>query len=199
MIGFLRGKVHSVREDRCLLDVNGVGYNVLMSVKNLSEIKKDTDVFIYTYTVVREDAMFLCGFLQQQEYDLFINLISVSGIGAKGALAVLASISVQDFILAIQTQDLKALTAISGVGKKTAERLILELKSKFADLSVDSSVVLNNVTVQGDVNTVKDVSLALQALGYDAGRSLALARAIYTPELSVEQCIKLCLKELMQG
>lgn len=199
MIGFLRGKVHSVREDRCLLDVNGVGYNVLMSVKNLSEIKKDTDVFIYTYTVVREDAMFLCGFLQQQEYDLFINLISVSGIGAKGALAVLASISVQDFILAIQTQDLKALTAISGVGKKTAERLILELKSKFADLSVDSSIVLNNVTVQGDVNTVKDVSLALQALGYDAGRSLALARAIYTPELSVEQCIKLCLKELMQG
>ena len=72
MIGFLRGKVHSVREDRCLLDVNGVGYNVLMSVKNLSEIKKDTDVFIYTYTVVREDAMFLCGFLQQQEYDLFL-------------------------------------------------------------------------------------------------------------------------------
>lgn len=196
MIGFLKGIVHSVREDSCLLDVQGVGYLVLMSGKNLGSLKAGQNIFVYTHMIVREDAMFLCGFLQAREYDLFIKLITVSGIGAKGALAVLSSISVDAFILAVQTKDLKALTGIPGIGKKTAERLLLELQGKFAE--VDTLVTTGEfVDINiGEGSAVKDVTLALQSLGYDAGRSLNIAKAVYVNGMKVQDCIKLCLKEL---
>ncbi len=198
MIGFLRGKVYALKEDSCLLDVHGVGYNVLMSTQNISELKKDGEVLIHTHMIVREDAMFLCGFLRSNEQNLFQKLIAISGIGAKAALAVLSAMQVADFILAIQTQNIKVLTGIPGIGKKTAERLILELKGKFEEVAVDS-VHTDRVATPVEDNALRDVVLALQALGYDGARALSIVRAVYRPEMSVEQCIKLCLKELMQG
>lgn len=199
MIGFLRGIVHSVREDSCLLDVNGVGYAVLMSTRNLSELKKDKTVFLYTYMIVREDAMLLCGFLQAQEYELFVKLIGISGIGAKAALGALSGTTPEGFIAAVQTKDLKMLMKLPGIGKKTAERILLELDGKFATVDVALSDE-TSLTEPSDVNAqVKDVIMALQVLGYDGARSMSLAKALYLPGMSVQDCIKLCLKELARG
>lgn len=196
MIGFLKGVVYSIREDSCLLDVHGVGYIVLMSGKNLSMLKNGQEIFIYTHMIVREDAMILCGFLQAKEYDLFIKLIAVSGIGAKVALAVLSSISVDSFILAVQTKDLATMTKIPGIGKKTAERLLLELQGKFADAAVDVTAGDFVDVVPTNNSEIKDVVLALQSLGYDANRSLNIAKAVYVNGMKVQECIKICLKEL---
>ena len=196
MIGFLKGVVHSVREDSCLLDVQGVGYLVFMSGRSLDKLKKGQEAFVYTHMIVREDAMLLCGFLQAQEYDLFIKLIAVSGIGAKGALAVLSNIAVDDFILAVQVKDLKRLTTIPGIGKKTAERLLLELQGKFAEVT---TTAVGNEFVEVDASErsdIKDIALGLQGLGYDAGRALSIAKAVYVPGMSIQECIKICLKEL---
>lgn len=185
-----------MREDCCLLDVHGVGYRVLMSGRSLGTLKSGQEIFVYTHMIVREDAMLICGFLQTREYDLFIKLIAVSGIGAKGALAVLSSISVDAFILAVQVKDLKTLTSIPGIGKKTAERLLLELQGKFTDATVDVNTGEFIDVNPGDNSDIKDIALGLQGLGYEAGRALNIAKAVYVPGMKIQECIKICLKEL---
>lgn len=154
MIAYLSGSVKFVFESYCILDVNGVGYKVFADTHALT-VGDPAEFFIHT--AVRDDAINLYGFQNRDDFELFELLINVSGFGAKSALAVVSKISPADFADAVARQDLKALTNIPGVGKKSAERIILELKDKMKSLT--RSDATNNAAIF-------DAIEALEALGY---------------------------------
>lgn len=139
MIAFLSGKMAGRTADTAFIDVNGVGYAVGMPAADVAKLpERGEAVTVFTYLAVREDAVALYGFLSQEEKELFMRLISVSGIGPKVALAALSSFKPEELIGAIQSQDVQAVSTIPGVGKKTAQRMILELKGSFTEVAVEN-------------------------------------------------------------
>ncbi len=135
MIGYLRGKVLTLQPDYVLLDVNGVGYEIICSgaaFANLSGLKKGEEGEVYTYLQVSEQGIALFGFADLREKELFLRLTSVQGVGAKLAIAALSAMRPADLTEAIYTADVKRLTAVKGLGKKTAERIVLELHGKIS-------------------------------------------------------------------
>ena len=133
MIAFLKGTMAGRSADTAFVDVNGVGFAVYMPATDIVKLPEaGADVALFTHLAVREDAMTLYGFLSQEEHALFLRLIGVSGIGPKAALAALSTFKPAELISAIQSEDVKAVSTIPGVGKKTAQRLILELKGNLA-------------------------------------------------------------------
>jgi len=131
MIASLKGKVLSKRPDNVVIDVSGVGYQVNLPVSVLSNMPEEgRDVFLHIYTHVREDSLQLFGFLSEEEKRIFITLLGISGIGPKMALNILSGLSHDDFLSAIEKEDVAMLCRIPGLGKKTAQRLILELREK---------------------------------------------------------------------
>ena len=137
MIGFLKGKATHITSDYCLLDVHDVGYRVFISNQTRAHISPSAEVMLYIHTNVREDAILLYGFFSREEYDLFLHLIGISGIGPKVAQGILSSATVNDFYRMVQQKDVKGITKLPGIGKKTAERILLELKDKLSDVSVE--------------------------------------------------------------
>lgn len=166
MIGFLRGRVAHLLADCCLLDVGGVGYRVYIASATRSRLHMGEEAMLFTHLSVREDALTLYGFYSQEEYDIFQQLISVSGIGPKVALGILSAISVDKLCAAIHGQQLTVLTKLPGIGKKSAQRLILELKDKIAagsgDIAADD---VSDMPVVGD-DTISEATAALISLGY---------------------------------
>lgn len=166
MIGFLRGRVAHLLADCCLLDVGGVGYRVYIASATRSRLHMGEEATLFTHLSVREDALTLYGFYSQEEYDIFQQLISVSGIGPKVALGILSAISVDKLCAAIHGQQLTVLTKLPGIGKKSAQRLILELKDKIAagsgDIAADD---VSDMPVVGD-DTISEATAALISLGY---------------------------------
>ena len=135
MIGSVRGTVAYQAAEYCLIETEGgTGYRVFMPVPQMRTLSLGQEVRILTYTAVREDAIHLYGFLTQQHYDLFTLLLGVSGIGPKVAIGILGAVRPEDFYLAVQSRDLKMLTNLPGIGKKTAEHMVLELKDKIGTL-----------------------------------------------------------------
>ena len=133
MIAFLKGTMAGRSADTAFVDVNGVGFAVYMPATDIVKLPEaGADVALFTHLAVREDAMTLYGFLSQEEHALFLRLIGVSGIGPKAALAALSTFKPAELISAVQSEDVKAVSTIPGVGKKTAQRLILELKGNLA-------------------------------------------------------------------
>lgn len=132
MIGSLRGKLLRKRPAELLIEVGGVGYTVAVPL-SLSVAGEGQEVFLYTYTHVREDSLQLYGFLKEEDKQVFTKVLSVSGIGPRLALAIVSGISVDKFRLAVEREDVSLLSRIPGIGKKTANRLILELKGKLPD------------------------------------------------------------------
>jgi Holliday junction DNA helicase RuvA len=192
MIGYLRGKVSHLFADYCFLDVNGVGYRVFIPQSTRQNLTKNSEAALFTYLNVREDALLLYGFFTQQEYDLFIQLTSVSGIGPKVALGILSTIAPADFIIAVSQKNYAMLTKIPGIGKKTAERIVLELKDKLGgSLPADAEAtefIRPADSIQGEAMQ------ALIALGYSQAEIAPVLRK--TGEAtSVEQIIKIALKE----
>lgn len=195
MIGYLRGKVMFLYTDYVLLDVHGVGYRVFIANSTRQKLRLHEEASLFVYTSVREDAIILYGFASQEEYDLFLLLISVSGIGPKVALGILSSITVEGLCRAIQNKQASILTKLPGIGKKSAERLILELKDKvsFAPEEEELLTIENDVEVGDD--KIAEATAALQALGY--------TQAEITPVISkmakyktTEKIIKASLKAL---
>jgi Holliday junction DNA helicase RuvA len=172
MIATLTGRVFSKGFDRAVVDVAGVGYEVILSTDSVARMpEKGEDTFFYIHTNVREDAITLFGFLEEQEKELFLILKTVSGIGPKLALAMLSGLRVGDICQAISGGDIKRLTTLPGVGKKTAERICVDLKDKVAHL-VSGTVSPQGgsagvVAVEGSV--VADALSALMNLGYPDG------------------------------
>lgn len=200
MIGYLRGKVLSLLPESVLLDVNGVGYEVICSgaaFANLSGVKKGEEGEVYTYLQVSEQGIALYGFADLREKALFLRLTSVQGVGAKLAIAALSAMRPADLTEAIYTADVKRLTAVKGLGKKTAERIVLELHGK---ISADEIIG----TAEGGVpappapkvsQTDSDAVAALMNLGFTRQESArAVERAKEAGAVTIEEIIGTALK-----
>lgn len=168
MIASLTGKVQYIAGDRCVLDVGGVGYEVFLSTEGLSTLpERGAEVFLHIHTNVREDAIVLFGFAQRAEKEMFLTLKTVSGIGPKLALAILSGMELGMLCQAISMGEVKLLTTISGVGKKTAERLCVELKDKVGDVQTVAGTAAGAVSKAVPMSSVLTDSLsALVNLGY---------------------------------
>lgn len=180
MIAYVHGIVENIETQCCIIDVNGVGINVLISDTTASRLPGiGEEVKLFTYTSVREDAFLLYGFLSRNELDLFKKLISVNGIGPKGGLALLSAMDADSLKYAICSQDAKAISKAPGIGAKTAQRLILELKDKlsFADNIVVPTVEGDNPYAEANGPVAEAVD-ALVALGYGRGESLKAVNSI---------------------
>jgi Holliday junction DNA helicase RuvA len=192
MIGRLTGTLAEKNAPWVLIDVQGVGYEVQMPMSSFFNLPNLGDkLSVLTQLVVREDAHLLFGFLSHEEREAFRELVKVSGVGARTALAVLSGLSVQDLRQAIALQETGRLTRVPGIGKKTAERLLLELKGKLADALPGSS----SGSPTPDAQT--EVVFALCALGYSEKEAVPAAKAL-PAGISVTDGLKMALKSLMR-
>ena len=196
MIGFLRGQVAALKADYCLLDVNGVGYRVFVAGSTRSKLRLNEETQLFTYMNVYQDGITLYGFASEDEYDIFQLLIGVSGIGPKVALGILSSITVDGLCKAIQNKQATVLTKLPGIGKKSAERLILELKDKvgFATSSDEEILTLDMEGAVGD-DIVSEAQAALVALGYSQAEIAPVLKQAAKCK-TTEEIIKLALKQL---
>lgn len=199
MIGFVQGKVDAISEDNVVIDTGAIGYNVRISAKTAQELPGiGQEVRLYTYTSVREDGISLFGFLSRDSLDIFKKIITVNGIGPKGGLAVLSVMSADELKFAIISGNAQAITKAPGIGKKTAERVILDLKDK---ISVEDTQIRKEISsYDGLPQTGKaqnEAVEALTALGYSATDALHAVRQIeYAEEMDVEAILKLALKNM---
>ncbi len=203
MISFIKGKVEIVGDDFVILDNNGIGYKVKVSINTLAKLPKTgEDVKIFTHMQVREDDISLYGFTSMDEISMFNLLTSVSGIGAKGALAILNILSPTDLMLSIVAEDVTSICKAPGVGKKTASRLILELKDKIKSKSDSFETLklgIDSVAKNSSVNTDKQDAIdALIALGYDKNESFKVVLEVALEEMTVEEIIKASLKKFVK-
>lgn len=203
MIGYVKGILSDIEENAVLLDVNGIGIRIYISGGFLCELPPvGTEIKIPTYTYVKEDAFVLYGFRNKDELRLFKQLISVSGIGPKGGLAILSVISADDLRFAIYSGDIKTIASAPGIGRKTAERVVLELKDKVSLSENDPDALLSEIAKEeepeGFAGKRKDATLALTALGY-SGTDAAKAVKKVNPgeDMSVEDILKEALKYLL--
>ena len=199
MIGFLRGRVAYTFSDYCFLDVHDVGYRVFISHQTRNQISVGTEVMLYIHTHVREDAILLYGFFSQEEYDLFQHLIGISGIGPKVAQGILSAITANEFYHLIHRKDVKAITKLPGIGKKTAERIILELKDKLSAASFDVSDAADDTAALGDAmgDMVSEANEALLSLGFQQSEVQSVLKKKSDWE-STEEIIRYALTELQR-
>ena len=198
MIGYIKGNVAQVFADYCFLETNGVGYRIFISDLTRKKLTAGTAATLYTYLHIREDAMLLYGFYTQDEYELFMLLLAVNGIGPKLALGVFSAISPADFRAAVGSKNSTALTKVPGVGKKTAERIVLELKDKISWFEENSDIEEAETAIfsKSPDNMLEEALQALQALGYNLGEVQPILKRTAKQADSVENLIKLALKEL---
>lgn len=201
MISYLRGALEAVEEDKAVIDVGGVGYGVFMSGRSISLLPPmGCEIKVYTYLNVKEDAMHLYGFLSKDDLSVFQLLIGVNGIGPKGGLGILSALSPDDLRYAVASNDVKAICKAPGIGKKTAEKLILELKDKlhledaFEHLS-SANAAEKDVAYQGEVQG--EAIQALVALGYGSTEALKAVRQVADQDMEVEEVLKQALKHLL--
>lgn len=198
MIGFLKGKATHITSDYCLLDVHDVGYRVFISNQTRAHISPNAEVMLYIHTNVREDAILLYGFFSREEYDLFLLLIGISGIGPKVAQGILSSATVNDFYCMVQQKDVKGITKLPGIGKKTAERILLELKDKLSDVSVEDLPEGDN-TVEAEIENgmVAEATEALLTLGFQDSEIQRVFRQKHSCQ-NTEELIRYALSELQR-
>ena len=200
MIAFLRGRVVDKQPNRVIIDIQGVGYDVHVPLSTFYEIGDvGSEVELRVHTHVREDALQLYGFLTDLERQLFERLIAISGIGPKLAIAVLSGMDPRDLVTAVQRADVARLTGIPGVGKKTAERIVLELKDRLAQIALPPAAEAAEAVPQAD-RLRADLLSALQNLGYhrpQAEKAIEAAVKSMTDQ-TFEQALKAALRELMR-
>jgi len=200
MIGFLRGLLAEKGDGYIVVDVNGVGYVVNVPANSRAYLSSEgQEVMVYTSMIVREDDMSLFGFSGKGELDAFKKLIGVSGVGPKAAIAILSAFTLDQLKEAIVFEDSKSLTKANGIGKKTAERIVLELKDKFTTAgSVASSIGQDgDVSVAGAFAGGRGEAVnALMALGYSRGEATSALAGIKENDLTTEEYLKLALKNL---
>lgn len=202
MISYIRGELVSTTEDKVIIDVNGIGYGIYVPVTMIEQMPSvGNEIKLYTYLNVREDAMQLYGFVSYDALEVYKMVISVSGIGPKGGLAIMSKLSVNELRFAVASADVKLISSAQGIGKKTAEKLIIELKDKlsiedalYSDSGDDISI---NVESKKGVNGSEAIQ-ALVALGYDNSSALKAVKDIGAIEgMETEDILKLALKNLM--
>lgn len=194
MIGYIHGTVSHILIDYCFIDVQGVGYRVFITTSTRTKLLVGQEATLFTYLNIREDAMQLYGFPTQSEYDLFLQLISVAGIGPKVALGIMSAIAVDRLCTAIHQKNIPVLTKLPGIGKKTAERLILELYDKMASVTSPSNVTDAPEIADSDNDVITEASQALVALGYTQAEFNPILQKLGDVK-TVEAAIKFALKE----
>lgn len=205
MIGRLRGVIIEKKHPNfLLLEVGGVGYEVELPVTNFAMLPSvGKEVVLLIHHVVREDASLLYGFTTRKERDAFRILIKISGIGPKSAIGILSGLSAADLYRVIQAEDIGSLTKVPGIGKKTAERLILELRDKIQILApspeeMSSEEQAELPTLVDGMQPEEDAVAALMTLGYSQTAAKKMVSKIYEPTLSVDELIRRALQNLMQ-
>ncbi len=188
MIGSVTGTPAILTDKYALIDVAGIGYKVHLTTTTLAEIKNEDTVTLFTHLIVREDALDLYGFTTMQERDFFELLITVSGVGPKGALGILSVSSIDNLKKAIASSEISYLTGVSGIGKKTAEKVVIELRDKLALFKTDE----NGFTLRGD----SDVIEALKTLGYTQNEAREALQQISPDVTDTNAKIKAALKLL---
>ncbi len=171
MIAKLTGTVDQILEDSIIIDVGGVGYQVYVTSKLIQQIEPGNSISVRTCHIFRQEMQFLCGFQNEEEMRVFKALLDVPGIGVKSGIAVLSTLSIGEIATAIATQDSAILCRVSGIGKKTAERILLELKDK-------SLTELKDIAKQENNENLNDALLGLISLGYQKNHVLPLLKEI---------------------
>ncbi len=202
MVSYVRGELVAIEDGKVIVDVNGVGFGIYMPLQAMNYLPPIGDeVRLYTYMNVREDAIQLYGFLTRDDLKVFKLLIGVSGIGPKGGLSILSQMSPDDLRFAVMANDAKTIAKAPGIGKKTAEKLIIELKDK-----LDIEDVLNreveDVHIVSPVGTSNEVQAeaiqALVALGYGSTEATkAVKKVVLHEDITVEEILKEALKHIM--
>ncbi|WP_251387218.1 Holliday junction branch migration protein RuvA [Mediterraneibacter agrestimuris] len=202
MISYIRGELAAVEKEKVIIDVGGIGYGIFMPEASMGLLPQmGNEVKLHTYLNVREDAMQLFGFLTRDDLEVFRLLIGVSGIGPKGGLSILSRLTSDDLRFAVLSGDAKAISAAPGIGKKTAEKVIIELKDK-----LDIEDVLNHsadggaeiaATMDSGANEIQSEAVqALVALGYGSTESLKAVKKVSLENATVEEVLKQALKNL---
>lgn len=202
MISYIRGQLAAIEETKIVVDVGGVGYGIFMPGRVMAKLPQTgTVVTIHTFLNVKEDSMQLFGFLSKDDLAVFKQVITVSGIGPKGGLSILSQLSADDLRFAVLSNDVKAICASQGIGKKTAEKLILDLKDKLRLEDVLEHAQADAADA-GGVPAVSDIQqdavAALTALGYGSTEALKAVRKVEAgPDTKVEDVLKQALKFMM--
>ena len=202
MIAYIKGTVEEILEDRVILEAGNMGYNIFMPMGAVEHLlHKGQEIKIHTYLNVKEDALQLFGFLTRDDLNTFKLLLGVNGIGPKAALGILSGLTADELRFAVLADDIKTISRAPGIGKKTAQKLILELKHKF-DIQEVLETKAEHMQAPGtedtDLSDVKKEAVeALTALGYSGTDALrAVKKVELTPDMSVEKLLKLALKNM---
>lgn len=201
MYAYIKGKIEDMDADRVVIEANNIGYNVFVPSGVMSSIGyTGREVKLYTYLNVKEDAFTLFGFLTKEDLELFKLLITVNGIGPKGAMGILGALSADDLRFAIMSGDSKTISSAPGIGAKTAQKIIIELKDKLKSVDFMKNVSLGDsgadMTSDGDI--VSEAVLALTSLGYGQTEALRAIKQCDTNNTdTVEQLIKEALKKMI--
>lgn len=194
MIGlyeYIKGKVVDIREDYVILENGGIGYRIYTSKTSLMDIELDKMATMYTYLSVREEGISMYGFSSEEELTMFCNLILVSKIGPKGALNILSTLTPQQIINAIHNNEVDLLCAAPGIGKKTANRIILELKDR-----IPKDLALERTKVQKEDDHVQLAIDGVMTLGYTRGEVYSIIKQLDINSMDTEQIIREVLKRL---
>ena len=192
MFNFISGRIVDIEESKVVLENNGIGYDIFVTNDTMSKCQNKDKVQLYIYMNVKEDSISLFGFYEKSEKQMFLKLITVSGIGAKLAASILSGISSQKLALCIASSDTAALNKIKGVGKKTAERIVLELKDKI--LIEDNTAVLDTEKISELGDNVNDAVFALVSLGMSKAEAISAVNKVSDKTQSAEQILAEALK-----
>ena len=201
MIGFIKGELAEIKENHVVLETGNIGYEIFLPSSAILELPpRKSTVKLYTYLHVKEDALSLYGFLTKDDLDIFKLLITVNGIGPKGALSILSGITADDIRFAVLAEDTKAISKAPGIGPKTASKIILELKDKFK-LETAFEQKLQNQSGKIDSQNVygrrEEAMQALSSLGYSPTDAYKIINQIdITEDMTTEEILKLCLKRM---
>lgn len=201
MIAFVKGTIEDLSEENVVIDTGNIGYNVKISTGTAAMLPGiGSEAKLYTYTCVREDSFSLFGFLSRDDLEIFKKLITVNGIGPKGGLAILSVMSADNLRFAITSGDAASIAKAPGIGKKTAERVILDLKDK---ISLEDTLIHKEMQVVSqtfslaDHHAANEAVEALVALGYSASDALHAVKSVQaTEDMDVEAILKLALKNM---
>ena len=200
MIGYIKGTLTEIQEESLIVENGNIGF-----VIRVPQLVSDrlagvgSEVKLYTYMLVREDDISLYGFLSKDELEVFKLLLTVSGVGPKGALGILSVLSCSDLRIAVHSQDAKAIAKAPGIGAKTAQRIIIDLKDRLKlEDAWDLDGTAEQVEISGENSVQKEAIEALVALGYGLSvASAAVLKVDMTAEMTVEECLKLSLKHML--
>jgi len=206
MIAMLKGTVLEKNDNEAILMTSaGIAFSVLCSVNTLSRLPSaDEECRLYTFLNVREDGVELYGFLTREERDFFRRLTGVNGIGPKTALGILGSMSLSDLRMAVLTEDAAALSRAPGIGKKTAQRIVLELKDKIAQDAMSAGLAVEDIPTIPSADApaqdaVGEAILALKTLGYTPQEAIGAIKAVKNQAESADELIKLALRHMAQN